>query len=132
MKKGNNIQGIGNDILEIERIRRSIERHGQHFLDKLFTQKEQRYCLQFKDFAPHFAGRFSAKEAVAKALGVGIGKELSWKDVEILANEQGGPEVSFSAVAKEQFGGLCVFLSISHSETHATAVALIVKMEEGS
>ncbi len=117
-------QGLGNDIVEIERIRQSIERHGQHFLNRLFTQREQDYCYKFKDPAPHFAGRFAAKEAVAKALGTGFGAELSWHDIEILGDEKGKPQVLFSASAQKKFAYPHVLVSISHSTSHATAVAL--------
>lgn len=124
MTKGNNPQGLGNDIIEIERIRLSIERHGQHFLNRLFTQNEQDYCYKFKDPVPHFAGRFAAKEAIAKALGTGFGTEVSWHDVEILGDEQGKPIVHLSEAAKRHFNNPRILVSISHSTSHATAVAL--------
>lgn len=124
MKKNTNPQGLGNDIVEIERVRQSIERHGQHFLNRLFTQKEQDYCYKYQDSVPHFAGRFSAKEAVAKALGTGFGAELSWHDIEILVDEAGKPHVHLSEAAKERFRHPQLLVSISHSTTHATAVAL--------
>lgn len=124
MTKDNNPQGLGNDIIEIERIRLSIERHGQHFLNRLFTQREQDYCYKFKDPVPHFAGRFSAKEAVAKALGTGFGADVSWHDIEILGNELGKPIVHLSDAAKKRFDNPRILVSISHSTSHATAVAI--------
>ncbi len=124
MTKDNNPQGLGNDIIEIERIRLSIERHGQHFLNRLFTQREQDYCYKFKDPVPHFAGRFSAKEAVAKALGTGFGADVSWHDIEILGNELGKPIVHLSDGAKKRFDNPRILVSISHSTSHATAVAI--------
>ena len=124
MTKDNNIQGLGTDIIEIERIKQSIERHGQHFLDRVFTAKEQAHCLQFKDSAPHFAGRFAAKEAVAKALGTGFGESLSWQDVEVLGDEKGKPEVYLSEKAKQQFKNAKLLVSISHCHSHASAVAI--------
>ena len=126
MKKDNNPQGLGNDIIEIDRVRQSIERHGQHFLNKIFTHREQDYCYKFKDPVPHFAGRFSAKEAIAKALGTGFGADLSWHDIEILGNDQGKPEVHLSESAKKRFNAPHLLVSISHSTSHATAVALWV------
>jgi holo-[acyl-carrier protein] synthase len=122
--KDSSPQGIGTDIIEIERVRQSIERHGQHFLNRLFTQKEQDYCYKFNNPAPHFAGRFAAKEAIAKALGTGFGAELSWHDIEIIGDEHGKPVAHFSKEAKERFGNPQILLSISHSATNATAVAL--------
>lgn len=124
MTKDNNLKGLGNDIIEIERVRQSIERHGQHFLNRLFTQKEQDYCYKFKDPVPHFAGRFAAKEAIAKAFGTGFGTDLSWHDVEILGDEHGKPEVHLTEAAKKRFSAPHLLVSISHSTTHATAVAI--------
>ena len=118
------MQGIGNDIVEIERIRLSIERHGQHFLNRLFTQLEQEYCYKFKDPASHFAGRFAAKEAVAKALGTGFGADLSWLDIEIVAGAYGRPHVHLSEKAKKFFKDPHILVSISHSAISATAVAI--------
>ena len=113
------MKGLGSDIIEIERIRASIDRHGMHFLNRLFTQKEQDYCYQFKDPSPHFAGRFAAKEAIAKAFGTGFGAELSWHDVEILNDEKGKPTVHLSTAALNHFMNAKMHLTISHSTTHA-------------
>ena len=124
MTRDNNLQGLGNDIIEIERVRQSINRHGQHFLNRLFTHREQDYCYKFKDPVPHFAGRFAAKEAISKALGTGFGLEVSWHDIEILADEQGKPMVHFSEGAKKRFNNPRMLISISHSASHATAVAI--------
>lgn len=124
MMKDKGIKGIGTDIIEVERIRQSIERHGQHFLNRLFTHKEQDYCYKFKDPAPHFAGRFAGKEAIAKALGTGFGAELAWLDIEITVDSKGKPEVYFSAEAKQKFHNPHVHLSISHAESHAVAMAV--------
>lgn len=124
MKDNKSLQGLGNDIIEIDRIRQSIDRHGQHFLNRLFTQAEQDYCYKFKDPIPNFAGRFAAKEAIAKALGCGFGADLSWHDLEILGDENGKPEVKVSEEIKQKFNHPKILVSISHSTTHATAVAI--------
>ena len=118
------IQGLGNDILEIARLRRVIEAHEKRALNRLFTPKEQLYCLKYKDPIPHLAGRFAAKEAIAKALGYGIGKLISWKDIEILNNAQGKPEVFLSPALKTRFNSPTILLSISHCRNYATAVAI--------
>ena len=123
MTKGN-VHGIGNDIIEIERIRQSIERHGQHFLNRLFTQQEQDYCYQFQDPTPHFAGRFAAKEAIAKALGTGFGQMLSWHDIRILTDQDGKPIVHLSEEVMGRFHNPHILVSISHSSLHAIAVAI--------
>jgi holo-[acyl-carrier protein] synthase len=118
------IQGIGNDIIELERIEEGYRQHGQAFLDRLFTPKEQAYCLEPKDPIPRLAGRFAAKEAIAKALGVGFGADLSWLDIEILPDGKGRPGIFFSERAQKQFHNPNICLSISHCKTHATAVAI--------
>jgi holo-[acyl-carrier protein] synthase len=123
------ILGIGNDILEIERIRQSIESHGEHFLSRLFTPQEQEYCLKYADAAPHFAGRFSGKEAIAKALGTGFGKHTSWLDIEILNDVLGKPVVHLSSTLKDKCTATTFLLSISHSQLYVTAVALWIKNE---
>lgn len=118
------VQGLGSDIIEIARIRISIEKYGVHFLNRLFSQKEQDYCHKFKDPAPHFAGKFAAKEAVAKALGTGFGEDLSWQDVEILNDEKGKPVACFSEKVRQTFQTPKVLISLTHCETYAFAVAI--------
>ena len=120
------ILGIGNDIIEIERIRESMDTHGQRFLSKLFTTKEQDYCLAHQDPVPHIAGRFAAKEAIAKALGTGFGEHTSWLDMEILADPSGKPVVHFSAKLEAKLQGTAVMVSISHCRSYASAFAIWV------
>lgn len=117
-------RGLGSDIIEIERMRVSMDRHGLHFLNRLFSQREQDYCYKFKDPTPHFAGRFAAKEAIAKALGTGFGAQLSWHDIEILNNDKGKPVVYFSEAALQRFQNPQILLSISHCTNYALAVAV--------
>lgn len=127
MKKGNlPILGIGNDIIEIERIRKSIESHGIRLINRLFTQNEQDYCFKHADPTPHFAGRFSAKEAIVKALGSGFGELASWLDIEVLNDEKGKPYVLFSSKVNKHFNHPHLLLSISHCELYATATAIWV------
>jgi|SRR5579862_29857 len=121
------ILGIGNDVVEIERIRKSIDTHGLRLLSRLFTTKEQDYCLKYKDPVPHFAGRFSAKEAVVKAFGTGFGEHVTWLDIEILNDSYGKPTVSFSAQLEKKIKDTYVLISISHCELYVTAVAIWVK-----
>lgn len=121
------ILGLGNDIIEIERIRDSIKEHGNRFLERLFTLKEQSYALKHEDSATHFAGRFAAKEAISKAFGVGVGEQLSWKDIEIINDDKGRPQVTFSDRLKSSFNNPKVLLSISHCKHYASAVAIWTK-----
>jgi holo-[acyl-carrier protein] synthase len=124
MMNGNAILGIGNDIIEIERIRKSMDTHGLRMLAKLFTTQEQDYCLKYQDPVPHFAGRFSAKEAVVKALGTGFGEHASWLDIIIINNSAGKPVVSFSTPLQKKLEGTTVLVSISHCQLYVTAFAL--------
>lgn len=119
------IRGIGNDIIEIERIRASIARHQAHFLNKVFTKDEQEYCLRHGDPAPRFAGRFAAKEAIVKALGTGFSQGITWLDIHIANNPEGKPYVMLSANMNALFNTPHILLSISHCRTYATAVALV-------
>lgn len=117
--------GLGNDIIEIKRIDKAIKKHGNRFLRRLFTPKEQDYCLRHKkNSAAYFAGRFAAKEAVSKAFGLGFGKEISWLDIEIINNNEGKPDIFFSLQIQKKFRKPKVFLSISHCKSYATAVAM--------
>jgi holo-[acyl-carrier protein] synthase len=118
------IKGVGNDIIEIKRIEGSIHRHGQRFLDKVFTPAEQDYCLRHNDSERHFAGRFAAKEAVLKALGTGLRDGISWLDIDIHNDEYGKPFATFSHHIDEQFGTPQIQLSISHCKEFATAIAI--------
>ncbi len=118
------ILGIGNDIIEIERIRKSIQNHGERLLKRLFTAKERDYCLKYRDPVPHFAGRFSAKEAIAKAFGTGLGKQISWHEIEILNDPLGKPCVCFSSAIQERFQRPRMLISISHCQHYATAMAI--------
>ena len=129
MNKNSNspIQGLGNDIVEIERIRKSYERHGYRFLTKLFSEKEQDYCLKFKDPVPHIAARFSAKESIAKALGTGFGEHLSWLEIEVLNDSAGKPAVYFSTSAQERFGNPHILISISHCDLYVSTTAIWMK-----
>lgn len=122
--KTNPILGIGNDVVEIERIRKSIDTHGLRLLSRLFTTKEQDYCLKYKDPIPHFAGRFSAKEAVVKALGTGFGEHVSWLDIEILNDSHGKPVVFLSSSLEKKIKDTYILVSISHCELYVTAVAI--------
>jgi holo-[acyl-carrier protein] synthase len=120
------IKGIGNDIIEIERIRKSFDLHGFRFLAKLFSIEEQDYCLKHQDPIPHLAARFSAKEAIVKALGTGFGKHASWLDMEIVNNSLGKPEVFFSDTLKKNLNDPLVLVSISHCKLYVSTMAIWV------
>lgn len=113
----------GIDMIALERVERAIERQGQRFLDRIFTAREQRYC---NGRIESLAGRFAAKEAVAKALGTGIG-DMNWVDIEILNDERGKPQLLLhhhaAEMAAEQ-GWQAWSISLSHTKTHAIGLAV--------
>jgi holo-[acyl-carrier protein] synthase len=123
------IIGIGTDITECLRIARMIERHGELFIDRVYTPAEIKYCQSRKQATQHYTGRWAAKEAILKALGTGWRKGISWRDVEV-RNEPGGkPVVAFRGGAKEvveQLGITDIHITISHCRSHATATAIAV------
>lgn len=120
------ITNIGNDIIEISRIKTNLERYGQKFLDRIYSPEEQEYCLKFHEPAPRLAGRFAAKEAVSKALGTGFGEDLSWLDITIQNEPRGNPIVILSHRANLHFDNPTLLISISHCKEYATAVALLL------
>lgn len=125
------IKGIGNDIIEIERIRQSLEKN-HRFLEKLFTSREREELLARKDLDQATAGRFAAKEAVAKALGTGF-RRFGMADIEILKDPNGKPFVCLSEKAKSALNAgetLKILVTISHSREYAVATAIV--MEEPS
>lgn len=125
------IVGHGIDIVETIRIRQMAERHGEHFLDRVYTPAERAYCAKNpKRYFEHLAGRFAAKEAVLKALGTGWSNGIGWTDIEILPAATGSPILKLSGGAGEiarQLGITDWHVSISHISTHATASAIAVR-----
>lgn len=123
------IIGIGTDITECLRIARMIERHGELFIDRVYTQDEIRYCQARKQATQHYTGRWAAKEAVLKALGTGWTRGISWRDIEVLNEPGGKPVVILRDGARriaKKLGIQRMLISISHCRTHATAYALAV------
>jgi holo-[acyl-carrier protein] synthase len=123
--------GHGIDIVETGRVRQLVERHGQHFLDRCYTTREQEYCSRNpKRYYEHLAGRFAAKEAVLKVLGTGWRGGIAWTDVEILPEPSGQPRITLSGECLKIAAALGIgqwHISISHIETHATASAIGVR-----
>jgi holo-[acyl-carrier protein] synthase len=122
------ILGLGIDIIEVARIKASHEKFGERFARRILLPSEIEYCLGHKDPGPFLAVRFAAKEAVSKAFGTGIGSQLGWQDIEIKRRPSGEPFVVLHG------GGLAllesrkarhVLVSLSHTENHATAVAVL-------
>jgi holo-[acyl-carrier protein] synthase len=116
---------VGVDLIEIERIRRALERHGSGFRDRCFTDAEQAYCDGKPNPAQHYAGRFAAKEAVGKALGCGV--HFTWREIELVGRPKPGVKLSGRTAAyAERVGAGEIELSMTHSRELAAAVAVVL------
>jgi holo-[acyl-carrier protein] synthase len=127
------IVGIGTDIIEVVRIGKMIERHGEVFLNRVYTDDEIRYCQRRKQYTQHYAGRWAAKEAVMKTLGTGFSRGVGWRDIEVRSNPSGQPSIVLRGGAREiatQAGISDVLISVSHCRAYATATAIAVGSAE--
>src|ERR1700756_4616657 len=122
------ILGVGIDIIEVARIQASYERFGERFLNRILHPNEISYCLSYKVPGPFLAARFAAKEAISKAFGTGIGAQLGWQDMEVGRKPSGEPFVILHGngqkLLKERDARV-VLISLSHTQAHATAVAIL-------
>ncbi len=121
------IFGIGTDITECLRIAKMIERHGELFITRVYTEHEIAYCSTRKAATQHYAGRWAAKEAVLKALGTGWRRGISWRDIEVRNLPSGAPTITLRGGARdvlEKSGIQKMHVSISHCRSHATAYAV--------
>ena len=117
----------GVDLIEIERVRRGLERHGARFADRFFTAREQAQCA---GRAASLAGRFAVKEAVGKALGTGIG-DVGWKDIEVLNDDRGRPHLTLHNAAERLAAerGLSEWaISLSHAASHAVGMVVALSV----
>ncbi|RUL89742.1 holo-ACP synthase [Tautonia sociabilis] len=127
-----NILGIGTDIIEVPRIGKMIESHGELFLRRVYTEREIRYCQGRKHALEHFAGRWAAKEAILKAIGTGWARGICWTDMEIRRDAMSGPRVLVRGGARDaaiQRGIGDILISISHCRTYATATAVALALD---
>jgi holo-[acyl-carrier protein] synthase len=116
---------VGTDLIEIERIRRSLARY-ERFRERCFTEAERAYCDSRANPAQSYAGRFAGKEAVGKALGFGVARAFAWKEIEIVGRPK--PSVRLSGRLAERAAALGVGpvdLSMTHSRELAQAVAVV-------
>ncbi len=124
------VVGIGTDIVECLRIARMIERHGEQFLRRVYTEREIRACNATKRTTENFAGRWAAKEAVLKAIGGADAGPVSWTEIEIRGGPGGQPQVLLCGATRELARRLRVadvYLSVAHCRAYATAYALAVR-----
>ena len=124
-----NVIGLGTDIIECLRIAKMIEKHGELFLNRVYTRSEIAYCSSRKAANQSYAGRWAVKETVLKAMGTGWSRGIRWKDIEVVTDLTGKPSVAIHGVAKEicdELGISEVLISLSHCRSHATATAIAV------
>ncbi len=121
------IIGIGTDIFEVERMKTKIEKQPS-LIEGIFTNNEISYCNQFKNKAQRFAARYAAKEAFLKALGTGWRDGITFKDINIINDNLGKPEIKLSGIAKQiadKLGVTAIHLSMSHTKELANAFVII-------
>lgn len=121
------IIGLGTDIVEIDRIGKMVERHGENFLNRIYTKDEVKYCQRRKESNQHLAGRWAVKEAVMKVLGTGFIRGIHWQDIEVQSQQSGKPVLLLhggAADRAQQIGIAQVLISISHCKAYATATAI--------
>src|SRR5438309_10880145 len=122
------VLGIGVDMVQVERIQHSLDRFGERFMKRVFTEGEIAYCISMKFPARHFAARFAAKEAVSKAFGTGIGKAMGWRDIDVHRRASGQPFVILEGGAKQlaaDRGIANVWITLTHSDQHAIAMIVL-------
>src|SRR3954463_11070631 len=127
---GGVVIGIGTDIIEVERVRGVLERQGERFLARVFTDEERAYCASMAHPHKHYAARFAAKEAVSKCFSTGIGAELGWRSVSVYHGARHQPLVRLDDKGEallRAVGATHVHLTLSHNETSAMAVAALVR-----
>lgn len=126
------IRGVGIDIIRVERVDRAYRRRPERFLQRIFTGREREALFKKAKLSPSIAARFAAKEAVAKALGCGIG-QVRWRELEILSGERGKPVVHLTGSAQrwaEKHGIAGVEVTISHDGPYAVAAAITYGWQE--
>jgi holo-[acyl-carrier protein] synthase len=124
------IYGIGIDLVKIKRIDEAHRRWGERFHNKAFTGGEIRYCLRKRDPAPSLAARFAAKEALVKALGIGLRRGVHLRDVEVQRGSLGKPVLKLHGRAEEicaREGITGIFLSLTHDQDFSAAVVVLEK-----
>lgn len=127
---GGILVSLGTDLVEVERIRGIMERHGERFLDRILTDEERAYCATLAHPYNHIAARFAAKEAISKCFSTGIGAEFGWKSASVYHGPRHEPLVRLDAQGQalmKHVGATQVLLSLSHTNHYAMAVAALVR-----
>jgi holo-[acyl-carrier protein] synthase len=122
------ILGVGTDLAEVPRIRRSIERYGERFVKRIYTETEAAYASSKANADQRFAARFAAKEAGMKAIGTGLRHGVTWKDFEVANEPSGRPTLRLTGVARQiadRLGVARVSVSLTHTAEMAFAVVIL-------
>ena len=119
------ILGIGTDIVLVARIEEALEKYGERFVRRIFTDEERRYCEAQKHKFQHYAARFAAKEAFSKAIGTGITGDMTWTSVEVVKIRTGEPFLRVHGKIAEKYGDCTLHVSLSHTSESALAMVAI-------
>ncbi|MDR1303315.1 MAG: holo-ACP synthase [Puniceicoccales bacterium] len=123
------IISVGHDMIEIERVGHAIEKYGEKFLQKIYTPAELRYAFGKVGSVASLAARFAAKEAISKAFLCGIGRQFRWRSASIIHQNGGAPEVildTLGTMRLKELNGQRVIISLTHTRSMASAVALVI------
>jgi len=127
---GGFVIGLGADLVEVTRIQGVLERQGERFLKRVFTDEEREYCQRMKFPHKHYAARFAAKEAISKAFTTGVGGDFGWKSASIYHGSRHEPLVRLDEQGTQllrRIGGTRVVVTLSHTDKDALAVAAIMR-----
>jgi holo-[acyl-carrier protein] synthase len=119
------ILGIGTDIVLVARIEEALEKYGERFLRRIYTEGERTYCEAQKHKFQHYAARFAAKEAFSKAIGTGLTGDMTWTSVEVVKRRSGEPFLRVQGKIAEKYGSCKLHVSLSHTSESALAMVAI-------
>ncbi|HNT34024.1 MAG TPA: holo-ACP synthase [bacterium] len=126
------IAGVGLDLVDVERVRNCLERYGERFKGRVFTEKEVAYCDRYRYSYENYASRFAAKEATLKALGIGKSRGVAWTDVEVTRNPGEAPKILLHGKAAEIAENLAIVrlhVSLAHERDIAQAIVIAEQNE---
>ena len=124
------IYGIGIDLVENDRLTKIIAKWNSKFLDRVFSEGEINYCSRHAQAAMHYSARFAAKESFLKALGTGLGRGVKLREIEVVHDKNGKPDLMLRGEAKAQIEKRKIkkiYLSLTHTRNYATAIVLLEK-----
>jgi len=124
------VLGIGIDLCDVKRVQNLLDKHSDSFIKTAFTQNEASYCSKKANPAIHYAARFAAKEAMAKALGTGFSNGITLKSLSVENDENGAPYAVLDSIAQkrvEELGGDKMLISLTHLSEYAQAFAILTK-----